>query len=330
MKQLIFLLALLISSANLLAQRNFSASKTEPAPSLPTAAKVLSAFDTLGLANFNASPKVLYLDQLGNYVVGSNFFGDLAKAQEFNITSRKNVGKVLFYFAAKKKVAPDSLSYLLVNIYALDGNGFASTTTKACPGTILHSRKLLLDSIDTIAGNFTTVNFDWAPTDDSIRDFAVGFDMTHLDTADRVGLYATKDSSANKSQRSWEKQIDGKWYTMLRSWPLDIDFAIFPIVDTLFVGVKKQHLHEVSNFSLFPNPATDKIKLSFVPNEAGPMRICIHDTKGTLVYSTQFNNYRPGVFEHEIITTNFAAGVYSCSILTNTSLLSKKLILVRF
>ncbi len=329
MKQFILLITLLLTSSILLAQRNFVAAKIGNAPTSSQIQKTMSTFDTLGLSEFNAATKVLYLDQLGNYAAGTNFYGDLAKAQEFNLTSRKNVGKVLFYFAAKKKVAPDSLSYLMVNIYELNGSGLASPlTSKACPGTILHSRKLLLDSIDTIAGHFTTVNFDWAPTGDSIFDFAVGFDMSHLDTADRVGLYSTKDSSANKSQRSWEKQQDGKWYTMLRSWPLDIDFAIFPVVDTLVVGIPSNQAGAATFIQASPNPANETVTLHYSLKEEGPMDVKFFDNNGNLVYSQKIINPNVGKATLVINTTKLPAGVYSYSVQTHSTFQSKKLVII--
>ena len=328
MKQLILLFSILFTSALVKAQRSFTAEKQSMAAGL-TYAKIASTVDTLGYAAYKNAAQALYKDQSGGFAVGTNFYQDLAKAQAYSLTSQMNVSKILFLFASKNKVAPDSLSYLLVNIYALDGLGTANgDSVKACPGTVLHSRKLLLDSIDTIAGNFTTVNFDWALTDDSIKNFAVGFDMSHLDTADRVGLYSTKDSSALKSQRSWEKQNNNKWYTMLKSWPLDIDFAIFPVVDSIFVGVNKLSKSTASTLSAAPNPCNEKVKINYSIAEPQGATLQIHNTSGELVLIQQLNTKNQGPVFIELDTKELKNGLYNLSILSGNSIQSKKLLII--
>lgn len=327
MKQLILFFGALLISTSILAQRAFTADKAFSNPSA-AGQKILGPVDTLktlGYAAYMRAPQALYKDQFGGYAVGTNFFGDLAKAQEFTVNSQKNISQVLFYFASKKKVAPDSTSYLLVNIYALDGTGTATTTAKACPGNVIHSRKLLLDSIDTIAGHLTSINFDWALTNDSINSFAVGFDMSNLDTADRVGLYSTKDSSALKSQRSWEKQSDGNWYTMLKSWPLDIDFAIFPVVDTALVGVPT-----ISNsnlqLNLSPNPANENSFLTYNSTSTSPLKFTVYNSLGEKMMEQMIPTSVKKNQTIEIQTRSLKSGLYSCTLQTDSQLKSIKLL----
>ena len=315
MKHLILFFSTLLICTSLMAQRAFV---EDPLFAVPASnQKILGPVDTiktLGYAAYMRAPQALYKDQFGGFAVGTNFFGDLAKAQEYTVNSQKNISKVLFFFASKRKVAPDSTSYLLVNIYKLDGTGTATSATKDCPGTIIHSRKLLLDSIDTIAGHLTTVNFEWAPTFDSTSSFAVGFDMSHLDTADRVGLYSTKDSTALQSQRSWEKQSNGNWYTFLKSWPLDINLAIFPVVDTAIVGISNLEPAELG-LQLSPNPANESCELRYSTAITGLLQLKIYNNFGQVVWEEEL--YSNGKKNQKIsLATHFLkSGMYTCSLM---------------
>ena len=276
--------------------------------------------DTLGIDAYRSAQKVLYKDQLGGYAVGTNYYQDLAKAQEFTVGSRKSISKILFCFGAKKHVAPDSISYLMINIYALNDSGTStSSSSRLCPGSILHSRKLLLDSIDTIAGHFTSVKFDWVLSDSVNTNFAVGFDMSYLSALDSVGLYSTKDSSANKTQKAWEKQSNGNWFTMLKTWPLDIDLAIFPIVDTVFVGLSDLE-KEKTQFQLNPNPANQNIKLSLKTLENANFNI--FNILGEQVYSLSISNQ---LDTYQIDTSNLPNGFYSCILSSNKGIFKKKI-----
>ncbi|MBL0048005.1 MAG: T9SS type A sorting domain-containing protein [Bacteroidetes bacterium] len=326
MKHVILIfLALLISCASF-AQRNFVKEQKVGTNGIAFV-KTLSCADTLGLCAYNASPQALYKDQLGGYAVGTNFFGDIAKAQEFLVddTARYNIRKVMFFFAAKKKAAQDS--FLLVNIYKIDSIGFsAGNTTKACPDTIIASRKLFLDSIDTIAGHPTVLDFEWGVS--TKGKFAIGFDMSHLDTADRVGLYSTKDSSALKTELSWEKQSNGRWYTMLRSWPLDVDFAIFPIVDKTAIGIKELSASSSLALSIHPNPSNTTSNVQFTITESSPVQLSICDKNGKMIHLKKYSILEKGLHEITLPTADYASGVYTLKVQTAAAYKSLKLIVL--
>lgn len=326
MKHVILIFIALLISYTSFAQRIFV--KEQNTETNGTAfVKTLSCADTLGLCAYNTAPQALYKDQLGGYAVGTNFFGDIAKAQEFTVddTTRYNIRKVMFFFAAKKKAAQDS--FLLVNIYKIDSIGFAAgNTTKACPDSIIATRKLFLDSIDTIAGHPTVLDFEWGVS--TKGKFAIGFDMSHLDTADRVGLYSTKDSSALKTELSWEKQSNGRWYTMLRSWPLDVDFAIFPIVDKTAIGIKELDNQNTLTLSIHPNPANSATIIQFTLTESSPVQLNISDKSGKMIQQKKYSLIEKGMHTLNIPTSELADGVYALTIQTLTSAKSIKLIVL--
>lgn len=325
MNKLFTLFAVILSFTTVVAQRNFS--ETQTPANYYTYSKSM-AIDTLGLAAFNAAPKALYLDQNGGFAAGTNTYNDLVKAQSFEITQQSNIREVLFYFAAKLKQAPDSISYVTVAIYAMDGNGISSgNTNTTAPGRLLHSRKLILDSIDTIAGHFTHVRFDWAPSDSSIQNFAVGIDLSHLDSSDKVALLTTKDSNSVKKDMSWEKRSNGQWQTMLQGWPLDLDFAIFPIVDPVLIGVNETAAN-TSTFSISPNPANEFVQLNFANFNATTAILKIADQSGKIVYQEPISTESKSLQQFRLTTSNFNPGVYSLTLLTSTGSFSKKLVIL--
>jgi hypothetical protein len=50
---------------------------------------------------------------------------------------------------------------------------------------------------------------------------------------------------------------NGKWNTIKNSWTLDVDFAIFPIIDLTAASMNES---DAENFRIFPNPATNTIQ----------------------------------------------------------------------
>ena len=322
MKRFLLSFLILLCSNLIFAQRAF---KLQHHANTQANLRILSCGDTLGLCAYDTVAKAIYRDQLGGYAVGTNFFGDLAKAQEFQFDDsiRYNIRKVLFYFGAKKTAVPDS--FLIINIYKIDSLGYtANSTTRACPDTILASRKLYLDSIDTIAGHATIVDFQWGVS--TKGKFAVGFDMSHLDTADRVGLYSSKDSTAGKTELAWEKQGNGRWYSLLRSWPLDVNLAIFPIVDKTAIGIAENTASKIDALHLLPNPANGLLQINFKAEKAETCQLLIFDQLNRLVMKTSFNTTGKGIAKFDLNTAELDAGYYTCSIQSASGSWSKKLI----
>ena len=87
----------------------------------------------------------------------------------------------------------------------------------------------LVDSSNTFA---TGVNYFYFPSPINVTsDYSIGIDFSAMGD-DTIGIVSTTDGDAGSTELTWELQSDGNWYSMLYSWPLDFDMAIFAIIET--------------------------------------------------------------------------------------------------
>jgi hypothetical protein len=67
-------------------------------------------------------------------------------------------------------------------------------------------------------------------------------------------LFTNKDGACRSSrEQSWEQDEAGNWFTLKYNWPLNADYAIFPVVNTS-VGLNVLS-NQVQNISISPNPS---------------------------------------------------------------------------
>lgn len=184
--------------------------------------------DTFSLNMFASTTPTLIATQFGGYVIGNNGYGDKAKAQQYHVTSPKQISEVAVWFGAKINTSGNAQSSIILNIYDMDGTGTSSTGTVAAPGTILSSfipTSVFVTDIDTLNLMYITLPDPIVVT----SDYAVGFDLTGLVSGDTVGIVCNMDGDAYVSEMTWEKDAADSWTTILASWNIDIDIAIFPI-----------------------------------------------------------------------------------------------------
>ncbi|MDO8366096.1 MAG: ScyD/ScyE family protein [Saprospiraceae bacterium] len=93
------------------------------------------------------------------------------------------------------------------------------------------------------------------------------------------------------------------------------------------VSATKEHLSDLTEFSLSPNPAVDFSRIDFFLKNASPVHVQVLDATGKLVFSQNFGALEPG--KHELIwrRQNHPAGLYWVDIHTKTGVKTQKLIL---
>ena len=179
----------------------------------------------------------------GGYVSGTNYYGDLAKADYFTYSGNGNVEK------------------LNVTFGAIDGiNGSVNFTVWAdnngTPGAVLGSQTVALSTLYNasvnLGGNYECVFSSPIPV---TGNFFAGVDFSN--TASYVGIYTTTDGAA--ANTGWEMLSDGQWvpYNSSSSWGLSITHAIHPYVCPVTnpdpsVGDYQLVMYEAFNYS--PNP----------------------------------------------------------------------------
>ncbi len=216
MRRFITLLFLIALVSNIFAQRQAEAVELYNPISFSKA-------DTLMPGNFANGTPTLYAATNG-FVAGVNGYGDLAKAQAFDLENF-TMSSVGFWFGAKE--ITDEADTVVLTVYNMDGTGTAAAGEVSAPGTVVATKAFTTNDIDT-TGNLTVVELDEAL--ELSGNYAIGFDLTKI-VNDTIGLISTTDGDATE-ELSWEQWSGGgDWYTFAAtsSWELAVDLAIFPI-----------------------------------------------------------------------------------------------------
>jgi len=215
--------------------------------------------DTLNWERFQEGTATLYTSPNGGYIFGKNGYGDRAKAQTFAHTESHVLRAALMQFGAVTYSSGDPESKLRVNVYA--NNGIGRTTNGMvvnAPDSVLAFKDVPMSSLPTDGGLFEVDLSDSSLAFFGM--FSIGIDLTMLADGDTVALMSTTDGDGENRQAVWELEANGEWITVLTafSWELDVDLAIFPLVD-VNDPLNVQDL--TVDTRLFPNPTSDLLTL---------------------------------------------------------------------
>ena len=300
----ILLIALMLSVSFLMAQKqvgnvtpmnpiNFSNAKT------PT--------DTLMPTSFSTGSPALYSTVEGGYVVGTNGYGDLAKAQLFYVDEPYSIEGCIVWVAAKDIVGTPNTTKFVV--YAANGTGTAeSGTVNTAPGTELASVTISMSDLDTslfLAGAHVFTLDDPVYVTDM---YYVGMDFTNT-YDDTLGIVSTTDGDALGTELAWEKWDDGTWYSMLYAWPLDFDLGFFPIVD-MTQSIQTSPINGVI-CNIYPNPAYGVTSIEYqLTQSSSNVEINILDVTGKLVKSFNEGAKDPGKYNVTFNASELQPGNY--------------------
>lgn len=317
----IYILALLISfTAFSFAQKASNGSIKVSNPF--SLGSVETPTDTLmpyGIAN--ATTFTVYTAASGGYVMGTNGYGDKAKAQTFDVTTSYKVEGVLIWAGAKEVVG--TAGTLTVALTNCTGAGTASTgAVNTAPSSVISSVTVPMSAIDT-AGDLTIATFA-SPVIVSAR-YAVVTDFATLGD-DQFGMVSCGDGDPGTTETSWEKWSDNAWHTILAEWGgLTIDAAIFVVVDQSTAGIESHNFFDGIKFSAYPNPAINSTKIHYEIASSAKVQIDVIDMTGRIV--TTLNEGFKTVGQHAVTlnTEELKSGVYFVSVNANGNRLTKRL-----
>lgn len=215
--------------------------------------------DTLNWERFQEGTATLYTSPNGGYIFGKNGYGDRAKAQTFAHTESHVLRAALMQFGTVTFSSGDPESKLRVYVYA--NNGIGRTTNGMvvnAPDSVLAFKDVPMSSLPTDGGLFEVDLSDSSLAFFGM--FSIGIDLTMLAEGDTVALMSTTDGDGENRQAVWELEANGEWITVLTafSWELDVDLAIFPLVD---VNDPLNVPDLAVDARLFPNPTKDLLTL---------------------------------------------------------------------
>lgn len=256
----------------------------------------------MGLSTFMAATPVLYASPNGGFAFGVNGYGDEIKAQTYVITDSLKLSGVALLFGAKTMTSlPEDSSFIEVMIYSQGDTGYLQYQEigpRAAPDSVVAYAQVLMENIDTVG--FTYVDFSWMNF--ILQDtFTFAVRLTGLLPGDTVGLLSTTDMLNGGTDMAWEFNDFGEWVKVsnaVRSWGLDVNLAIFPVVYPAVVSV---HETEESQVKLFP-----------VPNEG---QFTVSGLSGTtyLIIDSMGRTVASGMVpaNNRIELSNLAEGVYT-------------------
>lgn len=289
------------------------------------------AVDTIYMSSLDTGNPAIYgVTDNGGYIMGTNTYGDKAKAQQFLLDGPAGATEILFWFGAKAANSGDPASTIACNLYALDGPGTTlSGPSDFAPGTILGSVNLDIAAVDT-SSNLTFTSAMFPNTVFLGTEFAAGFDFSSLIAGDSIALVSTTDGEVQFGEFTWEKWSDNDWYTLpAAGWgegSFDVDAFIFVVIDDEFVGVGENASMNNTRLSfLNGNVSNGTVLLSYDVVEAGRMDLLVHNSNGQVVAEAAFGNQGVGNYTYTLSTEGWAAGNYYVTIKNNGRPLTKKM-----
>lgn len=296
MKQLFFILFILALNLGLTAQKAYI-----PTPVVIGNAQQLKvAEDTLLADTFSFTTPAIYAAPsiIGGYASGNNGYGDVAKAQTFNPRRAVYVHGAIVWFGVKEYTSNADTSVVNINMYnmAFNATGTSTLGPKLCPDTVNQRVGIKMADIDTSV-NFTQgANVvTWASPFYSDSLFAVGFSFEDLEAGDTLAAYTNLNGEATTVENSFELESTGTWKTLNYNWGLDVDLAIFPIVEYTATGVNTAF---ATKPNIYPNPAHQFISVTQP------------DVASYVLYNTQGQALATGTNAKRIDTTTLPNGTY--------------------
>ncbi len=272
--------------------------------------------DTL-FGNFYNSQAAMYTSNNGGFASGNNGYLDIAKVQQFNISTPYTVTGVALWFGHKTYNSNSPASGVTVTLYRMDGTGFDAAGMGDAPGTV--ERTVFLPMSDIIVNGTQKNIINFALPFVANAKYAIGIDMLALAPQDTVALYTTTDGGGDMDDHAWEQFNDGDWYTFLASgsWGMDVDFAIFPIVDFGTTGIVKNPgiNNGISKSNISPNPVQALTNINYTLDGAyGDVIIEIFNSNGALINSISQGKLAAGTYAIGIDMSTYKNGIYTCKI----------------
>lgn len=279
--------------------------------------------------HFDSATVTVYYAPNGGFVSGNSGYHESAKGQEFPVDSVAfTVEGFLYWFAYKEQQSTNAdSSSLTLTFWKMDSSATISSIERLVPRTVFASSPLYIQDMDTSV-NFTTGVNVWMISPVIVyNNFMAGFSMENLHIKDTIALYSSTDGDAPIPTISWEKW-NGIWNPIYYAWGLDIDFAIFPLVDKSTAGIEDNYFFQHLKMSLFPNPASDMVRVSFETEKSGEVDFILFDQTGKVVKQVVQGQLSKGQYQAEIDLSDLPAGMYFLSMgLDQSKRLTKKLLI---
>ena len=273
-----------------------------------------NSFNTCGSVD---DPMLYFSDveQLWTGLSGTNYYGDIAYAQVYNIGWNVPVKGI----AAIMGQITQNVNGTVVSA------ALHSATSTSVGAEISNNSFNITQASDINAAGLDLMTFD-LPNTQSLSDFAVVINVPEFEVnADNEIIndflfVATTAIDCASGEKSFSYSFDSEamttraWMTISAGWDVDLDFMIFPVIEG--AGLNNVDLNTLTY--VYPNPAQDQVILA---SSIELEKVEIYNMVGQKVYET----YVSGI-STTVNVSDFNAGTYLVKMFTEAGLATKKII----
>lgn len=272
------------------------------------AQNVIAQTDTI-IDFFQSNGATLIASPNGGYVSGTNGYGDSEKLQAFYPLRSESVLGAFIWFGSKTYNSLDLLSKLCLKVKTID-----TSETNTAPffrgiTNTIDSTFISMADVDTgltFPNGLQYFSFDSPVLVNSFYAIGLNFDSLALDSSgnllDSIALFNSAKDSVSAVGMSWEKW-NGNYKRIVDTWGFDLDFAIFPVIDTTLNSLNKI---DIEHLTVYPNPCTQRFSFN-IPKNKKHLSVSIVSIDGRLIYYEMLPENQ-AVFE--LITTSYPTGYY--------------------
>ncbi len=258
---------------------------------------------------FQSNGATLIESPNGGYVSGTNGYGDSEKLQAFYPLRSESVLGAFIWFGSKTYNSLDLQSRLCLKVKTID-----TSETNTAPffrgiTNTIDSTFISMADVDTgltFPNGLQYFSFDSPVLVNSFYAIGLNFDSLARDTSgnllDSIALFNSAKDSVSAVGMSWEKW-NGNYKRIVATWGFDLDFAIFPVIDTTLNSLNKI---DIERLSIYPNPCAQSFHFN-IPESRKNLSVSIMSIDGRLIYNAALPENQT-VFE--LNTTSLPTGYY--------------------
>ncbi len=251
----------------------------------------------------------VYITQENGFVTGNNEFGDLAKANFYNINENTYITGVLFEFAYGTG-SGSSIEFAIWN------SGGANNS----PGSKIAFKTLPLEDIIDDAANELFTYIEFSPPVLVNNPFYAGV-LLPTTTGDSLVIWSNNNGETQPGI-AWELWNTNEWFAINSndSWGLNIAMAIYPIVqNTLSINESS----ESKVLDIFPNPSTGQFSIDFSKQLNQTIELKIYNATGNCILNQSFEKWEESI---DFNISDFPAGVYTVRLFDGGQSYSQKIL----
>jgi hypothetical protein len=248
----------------------------------------------------------------GGYASGTNGYGDREKLQAFVPTQPYSVLGAIVWFAVKNELsAQPEQSNVWLKLRRHDITAQVTVPFIAGPKETIDSASFSIDNL--LAGSTAELGYNYLPFNSPIlvsSPYGISISFTEgMQAEDTLAIMHSADDSVITVGQSWETW-NGNWRRMIDNWGLNIDFAIFPVIDTTLNGLAAM---PSIYFNVYPNPADNQLNISLDQNR-GDLQIEVLNVNGQCVLH---KSEKQSVALSSLDISNLSKGLYFLKITSN-------------